>query len=159
MAATDILSDKAIKATLKAVVATGNTRKVSDGAGLLLEARPTGAGWWRLRYWLDSREGMLRLGTYPDVSLADARRRRDEARKLVAAGIDPSEARKAGKARREIDRQAQAQALADAGMAGVGTFGHVARNWLTKVHGVKVSSGARRPDSHPPRAGRLSVAR
>ena len=139
MAATDTLSDKAIKAVLKAAIAAGKPRKVTDGGGLLLEARPTGAGWWRLRYWMDSREGMLSLGTYPEVSLAEARRRRDEARKLVADGQDPSDARKAEKARRDLDRQAKA--LADAGLAGVGTFEHVAREWLGKVHNGKVSAG------------------
>ena len=139
MATTVTLSDKAIKAALKAAIAAGKTRKVSDGGGLVLETRPTGAGWWRLRYWIDSREGMLSLGTYPEVSLADARRRRDEARKLIAAGTDPSEARKADKAQREGERKAQA--LADAGQAGIGTFEHVAREWLMTVHEVKVSAG------------------
>ena len=61
MAASDLLSDKAIKAAAEA----GKARKLSDGSGLVLEARPTGAGSWRLRYWRDGREGMLSLGTYP----------------------------------------------------------------------------------------------
>ena len=90
MAANDTLSDKTIRAALKAAVLAGKPRKISDGGGLVLEARPTGAGWWRLRYWRDSKEGMLRLGTYPDVSLKDARQRRDDTRKLVATGVDPS---------------------------------------------------------------------
>jgi len=139
MATTDTLSDKAIKATLKAAIAAGKVRKVSDGGGLHLEARPTGAGWWRLRYWIDSREGMLSLGTYPEVSLADARRRRDEARKLIAAGTDPSEARKADKAER--GRQREAEAIAASGQAAPGTFEHVAREWLATVHSAKVSEG------------------
>ena len=91
MAATDILADKTIRATLKAAVQAGKPRKISDGGGVVLEARPTGAGWWRLRYWRDGKEGLLSLGTYPEVSLKDARRRRDDIRKLVAAGKDPSE--------------------------------------------------------------------
>ena len=100
MAATDILADKTIRATLKAAVEAGKPRKISDGGGLVLDARPTGAGWWRLRYWRDGKEGLLSLGTYPEVSLKDARRRRDDIRKLVAAGKDPSEHRKAEKAER-----------------------------------------------------------
>lgn len=93
MAATDILSDKAIKAAIKAAGVMGKPRKISDGGGLVLEARPNGAGWWRLRYWSGGKEGMLSLGTYPDVPLKLARARRDEARALVSAGTDPSEAR------------------------------------------------------------------
>ena len=139
MPTTDKLSDKTIKAALKAAAAAGKARKLSDGDGLLLEARPTGAGWWRLRYWTDGREGMLSLGTYPDVSLALARERRAEARKLVAAGTDPSAARKADKAERATQRTALA--LAAAGLPGPGTFEQVARDWLSRVHEVKVSPG------------------
>ena len=65
MAATDILADKTIRATLKAAVQVGKPRKISDGGGVVLEARPTGAGGWRLRYWRDGKEGLLSLGTYP----------------------------------------------------------------------------------------------
>ena len=139
MAASDLLTDKTIKAALKAAAEAGKARKLSDGAGLVLEARPTGAGWWRLRYWRDGREGMLSLGTYPETGLRDAREKRDEARKLIAAGGDPSEARKAEKADRSAKRQAEA--LADAGLPGPGTFEHVARDWLATVHEAKTSAG------------------
>lgn len=125
--ALDILTDKAIKAALRAAERAGKPRKVSDGGGLVLEARPTGAGWWRLRYRFAGREGMLSLGTYPDVSLKLARQRRDEARRLLAEGRDPGAARKAEK----VDRaaRAEAQALADAGLPEPGTFEHAAREW------------------------------
>lgn len=139
MAGTDLLTDKTIKAALKAAEVSGKSRKISDGGGLVLEARPTGAGWWRFRYLFGGREGMLSLGIYPDVPLALARERRDEARKLVAAGTDPSAARKVGKA--EKAQQRQAQALADAGLPGPGTFEFVAREWLTTIHEGKVSEG------------------
>lgn len=139
MAATDLLTDKTIKAALKAAEVNGKARKLSDGAGLVLEARPTGAGWWRLRYWLDGREGMLSLGTYPETGLRDARDKRDAARKLIAAGGDPSAARKAEKADKAQHREAQA--MADAGLPGPGTFEHVAREWLTTIHEGKVSEG------------------
>jgi len=137
MAATDTLTDKTIRAALKAAGLAGKSRKISDGGGLVLEARPNGAGWWRLRYWRDGKEGMLSLGTYPDVSLKDARQRRDDSRKLVAAGVDPSDHRKADKAARE--RAREAQALADAGLPGPGTFEHVARMWVSTVHESKVT--------------------
>lgn len=137
MAATGILADKTIRATLKAAVQVGKPRKISDGGGLVLEARPTGAGWWRLRYWRDGKEGLLSLGTYPEVSLKDARQRRDDIRKLVAAGKDPSENRKAEKAERARERASKA--LADAGLPGPGTFEHVARMWVSMVHESKVT--------------------
>lgn len=53
-----------------------------------------GSKYWRLRYRLGVKEKRLALGKYPEVSLADARARRDEARKLLANGVDPSEKRK-----------------------------------------------------------------
>jgi integrase len=139
MPGADLLTDKTIKAALKAAEVSGKARKLSDGAGLVLEARPTGAGWWRLRYWRDGREGMLSLGTYPETGLRDARDKRDAARKLIAAGGDPSAARKVEKADRA--QQRQAQALADAGLPGPGTFEHVAREWLATIHEGKVSEG------------------
>jgi hypothetical protein len=58
MAATHTLSDKAIRAALAAAGEAGKSRKISDGGGLVQEARPNGAGCWRFRYWIDSREVM-----------------------------------------------------------------------------------------------------
>ena len=91
MAATDTLTDKAIKAAIKAAIKLEKPKRISDGGGLYFEARPTGAGWWRLRYWSGGKEGMLSLGTYPDVPMKLARERRDEKRKGHAAGTNPSE--------------------------------------------------------------------
>lgn len=139
MASTDTLTDKAIRAAIKSAADTGLQAKLSDGAGLHLDVRPTGAGWWRFRYRFDGAEKMLSCGTYPDTGLALARRKREDARALLAAGTDPSQARKAGKA---ATRQAsEAQALADAGQAGPGSFEAVAREWLAEVHGAKVTPG------------------
>jgi len=52
-----------------------------------LIVRTTGVGWWRLRYWISSRENTLSLGTYPAVSLASARQRRRDAQRLIAQGV------------------------------------------------------------------------
>jgi integrase len=137
MPGSDLLTDKAIRAALKAAVDSGKARKIADGAGLHLEARPTGAGWWRLRYRFGGREGMLSLGTYPEVSLAQARQRRNDARALIAAGTDPSTARKVEKA-----SKAQAEEvtrIVAAGLPAPGTFEAVAREWVTGVHQAKVS--------------------
>jgi integrase len=72
-------------------------RKLFDERGLFLLVKPNGGKWWRFKYRFDGKEKQLSLGVYPDVSLKDARDRRDEARKLVANSIDPSEDRKAEK--------------------------------------------------------------
>jgi integrase len=138
MASTDNLTDKTIRAALKAAAEAGKASKITDGGGLLLEARPTGAGWWRFRYRFGGREGMLSLGTYPEVSLADARRKRDEARKLIAAGQNPSEVRKADKAAKAA--RDEAEALAAAGKPAAGSFEAVAREWLATVHVPDVSA-------------------
>ncbi|WP_027824420.1 tyrosine-type recombinase/integrase [Laribacter hongkongensis] len=71
--------------------------KLSDGLGLHLLINTTGK-YWRLAYRFGGKQKTLALGVYPAVSLKDARERRDEARKLLAADIDPGEARKAQKA-------------------------------------------------------------
>lgn len=74
------------------------TAKLFDERGLYLEVSPAGGKWWRLKYRFGGKEKRLSLGTYPDVSLKDARDRRDASRKLLADGVDPSENRKATKA-------------------------------------------------------------
>ncbi|MCI1191600.1 integrase arm-type DNA-binding domain-containing protein [Calidifontimicrobium sp. SYSU G02091] len=137
--ATDLLTDKAIRSAIKAAVDTGKPGKHADGRGLHLEARPTGVGWWRFRYRFGGREAMLSLGVYPDVPLALARARRDEARRMVAAGVDPAQARKAEKA--EQRRQVELLRYAEAGIPGPGTFEHTAREWLTTKHEHEVSPG------------------
>lgn len=72
--------------------------KLSDGKGLYLLVTPAGGKWWRLDYRFAGRRKTLSMGVYPDVSLKDARDRRDTARKLLADGTDPGEHRKAQKA-------------------------------------------------------------
>jgi integrase len=91
------LTDTAIK---KAKIGT-KARKLYDERGLFLIISPKGGKWWRFKYRLDGKEKLLSLGTYPDVSLKDARDRRDESRKQVAAGVDPGEHRKAKKSAKE----------------------------------------------------------
>jgi integrase len=71
--------------------------KMFDERGLFLLISPAGGKWWRFRFTFDGKEKLLSLGVYPDVSLKDARGRRDAARKLLADGIDPGANRKAQK--------------------------------------------------------------
>ena len=118
------------------------TIKLFDERGLYLEISPTGGKWWRLKYLFDGKEKRLSLGVYPDVSLKDARDRRDAARKLVADGIDPGENRKAPKSAR-ADRSANSFAVA-------------AREWFAKYS----ATGASRRAPHPAfRARHLSLDR
>lgn len=79
---------------IEALKPRANAYSASDGRGLGLSIQPTGAKWWRFRYNFEGKAKLLSLGVYPDVSLAQARQRREDARKLVAEGIDPSVKRK-----------------------------------------------------------------
>jgi len=92
--------------------------KIFDERGLFLLVTPAGGKWWRLRYKFDGKEKLLSLGTYPDTSLKDARTRRDDARKLLADGVDPGENRKAVKAARQV--------------RAANSFEVVAREWYAK---------------------------
>jgi hypothetical protein len=71
-----------------------NVTTFFDGGGLYLLVTPTGGKLWRFKYRFAGEEKLMSLGSYPDTSLAKARESRDEARKLVASGIDPYELRK-----------------------------------------------------------------
>lgn len=74
------------------------TVKMFDGGGLYLELSPNGGKWWRLKYRLEGKEKRISLGTYPTIGLKEARQRREDAKKLIANGIDPSIQRQAVKA-------------------------------------------------------------
>lgn len=71
--------------------------KMSDGGGLQLWVQPTGSKLWRVAYRFGGKQKLLSLGSYPLISLADARRIRDDNKRLLAAGQDPGEAKKAVK--------------------------------------------------------------
>ena len=94
------------------------TQRLFDGGGLYLEITPAGSKLWRQKYRHGGKEKRLAHGSYPEVTLAEARERREAARKLLAAGVDPAEHRKAEKA---------------AGLERAGnSFEVVAREWLDK---------------------------
>ena len=84
------LTDTAIRAAEPGAKA----RKLFDGAGLYLEVPPSGTKRWRLKYRHAGKEKRLSLGLYPEVSLKQARKRRDELKEILARGEDPSEVRK-----------------------------------------------------------------
>ena len=68
--------------------------KLTDGGGMHLLVHPNGSKYWRLQYRYEGKQKMLALGVYPEITLADARVRRDEARKLLANGVDPGDKKK-----------------------------------------------------------------
>ena len=119
----------------------GDQRKrLNDGDGLYLRLFVKGgAHGWRLDYTVGGVRKNLSLGTYPDTGLALARKKADEARRLVSQGIDPSDVRKAAKA--DAERMREAERLADAGLPAVNSFEAVAREWIGTVHTGKVSDG------------------
>ena len=82
---------------IKKAKAKEKAYSMGDGGGLYLWVKPTGGKLWRWSYRFDGKEKLMSLGKYPDVSLAHARERHSEARKLFATGIDPMAQRKAEK--------------------------------------------------------------
>ena len=105
--------------------------KLADGAGLYLLVNATGSRLWRWKYRIAGREKLLALGSYPDVTLADAREACAAARRQRAAGIDPGEERQ----RAKRAHQQAAAVVAD-------TFGAVAAAWLAQreAHGETAST-------------------
>ena len=106
------LTDTAIRNTK----ANDKPIKLTAGGGLYLLINPNRSRWWRLDYRFAGKRKTLSMGIYPDVTLAKARERRDEARKLLAEGIDPGANRKAIKAAK--------------GKLAANSFEVVAREWL-----------------------------
>lgn len=88
------LSDTAIRAAKP----KEKTYLMTDGEGMYLEITPAGGKWWRFKYRFDGKQKRISLGTYPDTGLKEAREKRQEVRRLLATGVDPSENRKAQKA-------------------------------------------------------------
>lgn len=87
--------------------------KLPDALGLFLLVQPSGGKLRRLKYRIDGREKMLGFGTYPDVTLSDARKRRDDARAMIAKGIDPSREKQRDKVRSRIEAADTFFAIAD----------------------------------------------
>jgi integrase len=116
--------------TIRKAKPADKSQRLFDGGGMYLELSPAGGKWWRLKYRYGGKEKRLSLGTYPDTGLADAREKRDAARKLLAAGVDPGEQRKAVKAAGE-ERAAN-------------SFEVIAREWHAKQSATWVELHASR---------------
>jgi integrase len=121
-----MLTDIAIKAAIRAARTAQKPLKRYDQGGLFILLTPGGSALWRFKYTFEGHEKLIGLGHFPDISLKKAREKRDDARKLVADGVNPSAQRKAAK----IARADSVEALA--------------REWLTKRKDV--SAGTLRRD-------------
>ncbi|WP_413569038.1 Arm DNA-binding domain-containing protein [Bdellovibrio sp. HCB117] len=122
MALTDTLI-KNTKATVK-------TQKLFDGNGLYLEVTPNGSKRWRFKYRFMGKEKLLSVGLYPEITLKVARERRDDLRRQVAEGIDPS---------------AQRQALKEAHIeSSANTLEAIVREWHLRFSNSWVPSYANR---------------
>lgn len=108
------LTDTKVKNAKPAVKAI----KLTDGFGLYLLVHPNGSKYWQLGYRFDGKQKVFSIGVYPAVSLADARQRRDEAKKLLASGIDPS-AKKQADNKSVLEKRNNTRA-----------FKTVAKNWF-----------------------------
>lgn len=112
-------SDRLTAVHLKNAKPRDKAYKLSDGKGLYLEVTPKGGRYWRMKYRHDGKEKRLAIGVYPDVTLAKARKARDDARAMLTEGIDPSARKQAAKAVSEAE----------------GSFEAVAREWLALQKG------------------------
>lgn len=97
---------------------TERPQKLSDSGGLYLLVHPNGSKYWRLKYRILGKEKVLALGVYPQVTLSDARSKREDAKKLLANGKDPSQIKQAQKVEAKLEA--------------ANTFEAVAREWLGK---------------------------
>lgn len=86
--------------------------KLSDGGGLYLEVTTSGSRYWRLKYRYAGKEKRLAFGVYPEVSLAEARDKREAAKKVLAAGNDPGEVKKAEKIAQKLGFENTFEAIA-----------------------------------------------
>lgn len=86
--------------------------KLSDGGGLYLEVATSGSRYWRLKYRYAGKEKRLAFGVYPEVSLAEARDKREAAKKVLAAGNDPGEVKKAEKIAQKLGFENTFEAIA-----------------------------------------------
>lgn len=89
--------------------------RLFDEKGLYLEVLPSGSKYWRMKYRFNGKDKRIAFGVFPEISLADARSKWDEARKLVSVGTDPAFARKEDRRQRLL--------------RSVNTFEGVARAW------------------------------
>jgi integrase len=107
-------------AEIKAIKPQDKTKRYADEKRMYLEVSPSGGMYWRLKYDFDGKEKVLALGKYPDLSLKEARQKRDQAKLLIVDGIDPNAAKKQAKIKE----------------TGLPTFRELALQWMADRNGT-----------------------
>ena len=107
----------------------GIKRKMADGGGLYLLVTPAGSKLWQMAYRFNGKQKTLSFGAYPTVGLKDARERREEAKKLLANGIDPGTEKKQSKAVAKVEAEREKD-----------TFQNIAEEWYN-THAPSLSAG------------------
>lgn len=125
------MNEKLTFAKIQAAKPKDKIYKLSDGKGLFLQVNPNGSKWWRWRYRFAGKEKMLSLGTYPEISLKEAREDRDNNRKALRSGKDPSAIRKVEKL---VSRGLTSE------LDSASSFESVARLWWREKHCPDVST-------------------
>src|SRR5208282_3642055 len=120
----------------RSAIADRRPRKLSDGGGLYLHIRPTGSKYWRLAYRFNGKQKLLAIGVYPEVSLAKARKARQDARDNLALGVDPGENKK------ESKRKAR-ESSANTFEAVAREWHETKRDWWTTGHAKKIIDSLR----------------
>src|SRR5690554_133979 len=113
-------TNKLTATAVKSAKPTDKPVKMADGGGLYLEVRASGGKYWRMKYRFAGTEKLLAIGTYAEISLADARKAREKAKERLTEGVDPSMAK-------QLERKLGQQVAAN-------TFQLVAQEWLERVH-------------------------
>ena len=103
---------------IKNLKASAKVQKVADGHGLYVHVSPAGGKLWRMAYTFEGKQKTLSFGAYPAISLKAAREKREQAKEMLAQGIDPGAYKKAVKASRQA--------------ASVNTYEIIAREWFAK---------------------------
>jgi len=109
-------SDKLTELGLRKAKPSSKPKKFSDGGGLFLLLHPSGSKYWRMKYRFIGKEKLLAFGVWPEVSLTEARKKRNEAKQLLKSGKDPSAAKKNLKVSQRVAQS--------------NTFGSVTEEWL-----------------------------
>ena len=117
-------------ATIRATKPSAKDIRLFDSNGLYLLVKPNDSRWWRIDYSIHKKRKTLSLGTYPITSLADARRKAFELKKLVATGTDPSEIRKESK-KENVQLQINDERISN-GLSPIDSFKYVADEWFDK---------------------------
>jgi integrase len=134
-------------ATIRVLKPKVKPYKVSDFEGLFLTVKPTGSRLWHFKYRIDGKEKLLSIGVYPEITLAQARGKKDEARALLASGKDPGDAKKdqqrQERARRGNTFEVMAQEFSAKAIAeGRAAATQVKTEWLLNM---AIASFGRRP--------------